>query len=174
MSIYQYKNFKPEFPGSTYIAPSADVIGNVILGENVNIWHQSVLRGDVNSITIGANTNIQDLCMLHVTEEAALEIGANTSVGHHVTLHGCQIGAGCLIGMSSTILDGAQIGDECLVAAGSVVAPGKVFPAGSLIKGIPAKVERALTTEEREKISLHFESYLIYKEEFKTAVTLLS
>jgi len=150
------------------------VIGNVILGENVNIWHQSVLRGDVNAITIGANTNIQDLCMLHVTEEAALVIGANTSVGHQVTLHGCQIGQGCLIGMSSTILDGAQIGDECLVAAGSIVPPGKVYPAGSLIKGAPAKIERVLSDEERQKISQHYKSYLVYKEEFKTDVILLS
>lgn len=104
--------------------------------------------------------------MFHVTELNGLTIGENTSFGHSVVLHGCKIGNGCLIGMGSIILDGAEIGDHCLVAAGSLVSPGKKFPAGSLIKGRPAVVERALSAEEVEKVSNHYVSYLNYKEQY--------
>jgi carbonic anhydrase/acetyltransferase-like protein (isoleucine patch superfamily) len=125
-----------------------------------------VVRADVNFIKIGKNTNIQDLCMLHVTELNSLTIGENTSLGHSVVLHGCKIGNGCLIGMGAIILDGAEIGDHSLVAAGSLVSPGKKFPPGSLIKGRPAQVERALNPDELKKVSNHFESYLAYKEQY--------
>lgn len=149
-----------------YISEGAKVIGRAQLGDHVSIWFNSVVRADVNFIKIGENSNVQDLCMLHVTELNSLMIGSNTSLGHSVVLHGCKIGNGCLIGMGAIILDGAEIGDNSIVAAGSLVTPGKKFPPGSMIKGRPAVVERALTQEEIEKTSNHYRSYLGYKEQY--------
>lgn len=166
MKISRYLQFVPAVGERVYVSPGAKVIGRAELGDHVSIWFNSVVRADVNFIKIGKNSNIQDMCMLHVTELNSLTIGENTSLGHSVILHGCKIGSGCLIGMGAIILDGAEIGDNCLVAAGSLVSPGKKFPAGSMIKGRPAVVERALSPEEVEKISNHFRSYLGYKEQY--------
>jgi gamma-carbonic anhydrase len=166
MSISAYFQYHPQLGEKVFIADGAKIIGRALLEDHVNIWFNSVVRADVNFIRIGRNTNVQDLCMLHVTEENALSIGENTSLGHSVVLHGCKIGKGCLIGMGAIILDGAEIGDHCLVAAGSLVSPGKKFPAGSMIKGRPAVVERALSPEEITKISHHYQSYLTYKDQY--------
>ena len=166
MKLHPYLNFFPSLGSRVFIADGAKVIGRAKLGDHVSIWFNSVVRADVNEITIGENTNVQDLCMFHVTEQNGLTIGSDTSFGHSVVLHGCKIGNGCLIGMGAIILDGAEIGDNCLVAAGSLVSPGKKFPSGSLIKGRPAIVERHLTDEEIQKVSNHFEAYLQYKEQY--------
>ena len=166
MKMSPYLSFSPTLGQRVFIADGAKVIGRAVLGDHVSVWFNSVVRADVNEILIGNNTNIQDLCMFHVTELNGLTIGENTSFGHSVVLHGCKIGNGCLIGMGSIILDGAEIGVHCLVAAGSLVSPGKKFPAGSLIKGRPAVVERALSAEEVEKVSNHYVSYLNYKEQY--------
>ncbi len=166
MIYSSYFEHSPKLGERTYAADGAKIIGRVELGDHANVWFNTVIRGDVNFIKIGKNSNIQDLCMLHVTEQNSLTIGENTSLGHSVILHGCKIGNGCLIGMGAIILDGAEIGDECLVAAGSLVSPGKKFPAGSMIKGRPAVVERALSPEEREKVSHHYMAYLVYKEQY--------
>lgn len=166
MKISRYLNFSPSLGERVFIADGAKVIGRAELGDHSNIWFNTVIRADVNFIKIGKNTNIQDLCMLHVTELNALTIGENTSLGHSVVLHGCKIGSGCLIGMGTIILDGAEIGDNCLVAAGSLVTPGKKFPAGSLIKGRPAVVERPLNPEEAHRIANHYQAYIGYKEEY--------
>jgi carbonic anhydrase/acetyltransferase-like protein (isoleucine patch superfamily) len=174
LGIYKYKTFSPKIDESVFLAPGSQVIGRVELFKNVSIWQNTILRGDVNLIMIGENTNIQDLSMLHVTEETDLLIGKNTSVGHSVTLHGCHIGDHSLIGMGSTILDGASIGNQCLVAAGSLVPPGKEYPDGSMIMGSPAKVVRKLTEEEINFISNHYRSYLKYKEEFQTSLEEIS
>jgi carbonic anhydrase/acetyltransferase-like protein (isoleucine patch superfamily) len=168
MKISNYLKYTPELGERVFIADGAKVIGRAQLHDHVNIWFNSVVRADVNFIKIGKNTNIQDLCMLHVTEENSLTIGENTSLGHSVILHGCKIGNGCLLGMGTIILDGAEIGDHCLVAAGSLISPGKKFPAGSLIKGRPAVVERPLTEKEREKVSNHYKAYIGYKEQYLT------
>jgi len=166
MKLHSYLNFFPNLGSRVFIADGAKVIGRAKLGDHVSIWFNSVVRADVNEITIGENTNVQDLCMFHVTEQNGLTIGSDTSFGHSVVLHGCKIGNGCLIGMGAIILDGAEIGDNCLVAAGSLVSPGKKFPSGSLIKGRPAILERPLTDEEINKVSNHFEAYLQYKEQY--------
>ena len=166
MSIYSYKGFTPQLANGVFIAPSADLIGQVSLEENVNIWYQCVVRGDVNKICIGKNTNIQDLSVLHVTEENALTIGEGVSVGHSVTLHACTVENNCLIGMGAVVLDGAVIGANSIVAAGSLVPPGKIYPAGSMILGNPAIVKRALTPKELETYGNHYKSYLNYKDEF--------
>lgn len=166
MIFSKYFDYAPVLGERVYAAPGSKIIGRAELGDHVNVWFNAVIRADVNFIKIGKNTNIQDLCMLHVTEENALTIGENTSLGHSVILHGCKIGSGCLIGMGAIILDGAEIGDHCLVAAGSMVTPNKKFPPGSMIKGRPAVVERALTPEEIEKVSNHYKSYVVYKEQY--------
>lgn len=166
MEIYPYLNYLPNLGERVYLSPGVKLIGRAEIGDDVSIWFNSVVRADVNFVKIGARTNIQDLCMLHVTAKDALEIGENTSLGHSVVLHGCKIGSGCLIGMGAIILDGAEIGDNSLVAAGSLVSPGKKFPPNSLIKGRPAVVERELTEEEISKISKHYVSYLGYKDEY--------
>jgi carbonic anhydrase/acetyltransferase-like protein (isoleucine patch superfamily) len=166
MPHYSYKGIKPQLGPGVFVAPSADIIGKVILEENANIWHQCVARGDVNWIRVGKNTNVQDLTMLHVTKDFALTIGAQVSIGHSVTLHGCTIGDHCLIGMGAVIMDGATIGDHCVVAAGSLVPPGKSFPSGSMIMGNPAIVKRELTSIEREGFGNHYKAYVGYKEEY--------
>lgn len=169
MPLYSFRGIKPQFDNSVFIAPSADVIGKVVLLEHVNIWYQCVIRGDVNHIHIGKNTNVQDLSMLHVTKDFALTIGENVSIGHNVTLHGCRIGDSCLIGMGAIILDGAEIGENCVVAAGSVVPPGKKYPSHSMIIGAPAIVKRELTIDERVQYGNHYKSYVIYKNEYLQA-----
>ncbi len=166
MSLSAFLNYFPKLGARVFIADGAKVIGRAVLGDHSNIWFNSIVRADVNSITIGNNTNIQDLCMLHVTERNALTIGDNTSLGHSVILHGCRIGNGCLIGMGAIILDGAEVGDNSLVAAGSLISPGKKFPPGSLIKGRPAVVERPLGPEELERVSNHYRAYVGYKEQY--------
>ena len=166
MPLYSFKGISPQLGPGVFIAPSADVIGKVVFDENVNIWYQCVARGDVNFIRIGKNTNVQDLTMLHVTKDFALTIGANVSIGHSVTLHGCTIGDSCLIGMGAIIMDGAVIGANSVVAGGSVVPPGKSYPPGSMIMGNPATVKRPLTSDELVLYGNHYKAYVLYKEEY--------
>lgn len=164
--LFKYLEHQPKIAHGVFIAPTAVVIGRTILQENVNVWFNTVIRGDVNTIDIGKNTNVQDLSMLHVTEQNDLVIGDNVSIGHSVILHGCKIGNGCLIGMGSKILDGSFIGNNCLVAAGSVVPPNKVYPDNSFIIGTPAVVKRELSAVEINMVSNHYKSYLVYKEQY--------
>ncbi len=166
MPLYSFKDHKPEVGEGCFIAPSADVIGQVKLGANSSLWYGVVARGDINEIIIGENTNIQDLTMLHVIEGTALIIGAGVSVGHNAILHACTVEDNCLIGMGAIVLDGAHIGKNSVVAAGSVVAPGKSFPEGSMIMGSPAKVVRELSPEELKGYGQHFNSYLEAKNDF--------
>jgi carbonic anhydrase/acetyltransferase-like protein (isoleucine patch superfamily) len=166
MPLYSYKEFKPIVGKDVFIAPNAQIAGNVILGDNSNIWFGVVARGDINKIVVGENTNIQDLTMLHVVYDIPLIIGNGVSVGHNAILHACTIGDNCLIGMGAIVLDGAVIGENSVVAAGSVVPPGKVFPAGSMIMGSPAVVKRELSEKEKELYGKHHNSYLQAKAEY--------
>ncbi|MBK24072.1 MAG: gamma carbonic anhydrase family protein [Halobacteriovorax sp.] len=166
MPLYSFKEHKPEIGEGCFIAPSADVIGQVKLGANSSLWYGVVARGDINQITVGENTNIQDLTMLHVIEDIPLIIGSGVSVGHNAILHACTVEDNCLIGMGAIVLDGAVIGKNSVVAAGSVVSPGKKFPGGSMIMGSPAKVVRELRPEELKGYGQHFNSYLESKNEF--------
>jgi gamma-carbonic anhydrase len=167
MKLYSYKGLKPQFADDYYVSDGVQIIGDVVIGKNVNIWFNSVVRGDVNKISIGDNTNVQDLCMLHVTEKDDLIIGEDVSIGHAAILHGCTIGKGCLIGMGAKVLDGVVIGDNCLVAAGSIVPPNKTYPAGSMIMGAPAKVVKQLSEVEIDNIANHYKSYIGYSKDFK-------
>lgn len=167
MTLYSFRGIKPSIDESAYVAPSADVIGKVTLSHDVSIWHQCVLRGDVNQIEVGAFSNVQDLSMLHVTKDYKLTIGQCVSIGHSVTVHGCIINDHCLIGMGAVIMDGAEIGAHSVVAGGSVVPPHKKFPAKSMIMGNPATAKRMLTDEEVDLYSNHYKAYVKYKDEFK-------
>ena len=139
----------PQIHETAWIAPSADVIGEVQIGELSSVWFQVVIRGDVNWIKIGSRTNVQDHTMLHVTRrKSPLTIGDDVTIGHRVTLHGCTVGNRVLLGMGSIVLDDAQIGDDCIVGAGALVTKGTIVPPGSLVVGAPAKVTRPLKPEE--------------------------
>lgn len=150
--IYKFNDFAPQIALGAWVAPSADVIGNVYLEEESSIWYQSVIRADNNSIKIGRRSNIQDGCVLHVDPGSPIEICEDVSVGHRVVLHGCHIGSASLIGMGAVLMNGVEIGEHTLVAAGSVLLSGTKFPEGTLIAGVPGKVKRDLTNQERMTI----------------------
>ena len=145
-----------------YILKGAVVSGDVELGENVSVWHNAVLRGDSGKITVGENTNIQDLCILH----EKTTVGKNCTVGHGAILHGCTVGDGCLIGMGAIVLNGAVLEEGCLVGAGALVTGKTVAPRGSVLLGSPAKIVKTLTDEE---IAAQTESAMHYVELAKSA-----
>lgn len=172
---HPFKQWTPKSGEKTWIAGSADVIGNVTMGSDVSIWFGCVVRGDVHRISIGDRTNIQDLTMVHVTHYKKADmsdgnptvIGSDVTVGHRVMLHGCTIEDACLIGMSATILDGAVIGKESIVGAGALVTKNKIFPPRSLIVGSPAKVVRELTDEEVAELYASAKRYVAFKEDYR-------
>lgn len=169
--LVEFQGLKPKIDKNVFIAPSADIIGDVSIGEDSSIWFGVVIRGDVHHINIGKRTSIQDLSMVHVThykkedksDGSPTIIGDDVTVGHKVMLHGCKIENACLIGMSATILDDALIGKESIVGAGSLVTKGKVFPPRSLILGSPAKFVRHLSDEEVESLYKSSENYVKFK-----------
>ena len=147
--VMSWKGCQPRAGTGVFIASGAAVIGQVELGDDVNIWFNTVIRGDVNTIKIGARTNIQDNTTVHVTSGTGpTVIGNDVTIGHNAVIHACTIEDKCLIGMGSTVLDGAVIRSRCFVAAGSVVTPGKEMPSGMMIMGSPAKAVRPLTEKE--------------------------
>lgn len=151
MTLYRFGELRPELPedGDVWIAPGAHVIGNVLLGSGVSIWFGSVLRGDNEPIRIGAGSNLQEQTVIHTDPGFPCTIGADCTVGHKAMLHGCTIGNGTLIGMGATVLNGAHIGEGCLIGAGALITEGKVIPDGSLVMGMPGKVVRETTAEQR-------------------------
>ena len=149
-----------------FIAPTATVVGDVELVESVTVWYQAVIRGDSNTVKVGARTNIQDGTVIHVDHDAPVEIAENVTVGHQCMLHGCTIEKGALIGMGSTILNHAVIGENSLIGAGSLVTEGKVIPPNVLAFGRPAKVIRPLTEEEIEKNRQNIQHYVELGEQY--------
>ena len=174
--IHNFKNISPKLGDKTWVAPSADVIGDVECGVDCSIWFGTVIRGDVHYIKIGDRVSVQDLSMIHVTHHKGKErkigdgnptiIGNDVTIGHRVMLHGCTIENACLIGMSATILDGAVIGEESIVGANSLVTKNKKFPPLSLIMGAPAKVVRDLTDEEIKELYASASRYVEFKNEY--------
>jgi len=144
MPLYAFKGQRPTRHASAWVAPSADVIGDVVLGEDVSVWFRAVIRADNTRIPIGARSNVQEGAMLHSDPGSPLTIGEDVTIGHHAILHGCTVGDRVLIGMGATVLNNAVIPDDCLVGAGALVTEGKTFPPGSLIVGSPAKAVRQL------------------------------
>lgn len=147
--IRSYLDYKPEIDTQAWLAPNVDVIGRVKIGEDASIWYQSVLRGDVNSITIGARTNIQDHTVIHNSGDAPCVVGDDVTVGHRVLLHGCEVQNLCLVGMGSIVMDHAVLEEGCFLAAGSLVPEGKILRGGYLYAGSPARERRVLTDKEK-------------------------
>lgn len=146
--IYSLGAITPQLMGNNYVAPNASVIGNVVLGRNVSVWWNAVIRGDNDRITLGENVNIQDGSVLHTDEGVPLTLEKDVSVGHMVMLHGCTVKEGSLIGIKAVLLNHAVIGRECLIGANSLIPEGKVIPDRSLVVGSPGRVVRQLSDEE--------------------------
>ena len=158
----------PEIHETAFVAPSADVIGEVEIGTHSSVWFQVVIRGDVNWIKIGSRTNIQDHSMLHVTRrKSPLTIGDEVTVGHRVTLHGCKVGNRVLLGMGAILLDDCEIGDDCIIGAGALVTKGTKIPSGSLAMGSPAKVARPLKPDEIAFLKQSAQNYVGDSTEYK-------
>jgi carbonic anhydrase/acetyltransferase-like protein (isoleucine patch superfamily) len=173
MSIRPYTGIQPVIGQRVYIDASAVVIGQVTLGDDASLWPLTVARGDVNRISVGARSNIQDLTMLHVTHDGPyspggfpLVIGADVTVGHKCLLHACSIGDRCLIGMGAIVMDGAVVEDEVLLGAGSLVSPGKRLESGHLYRGSPAQKIRPLTDGEREMLRYSAQHYVRLKDRY--------
>ncbi|HUR99483.1 MAG TPA: gamma carbonic anhydrase family protein [Pyrinomonadaceae bacterium] len=159
--IKSFAGKDPTIHETAFVTDDAIVIGDVEIGEEASVWFGSVIRGDVNHIRIGARTNIQDGCVIHVSsKDHPTILEPEITVGHRVTLHGCYVEAGCLIGIGSILLDGARIGTNSLVAAGSLLTPGTVIPPQSLVMGAPAKVKRELTSGELEDLGRSWRNYV--------------
>lgn len=175
MAIYALDGVAPTIAGSAWVADSAEVIGNVALGEDASVWFGVVIRGDgPDTIRIGRGTNIQDASVLHADPGRPLEIGDDVTVGHQVMLHGCSIGDGSLIGIGAVVLNGARIGRHCLVGAGALVTEGKVFPDGSLIVGSPARVARTLTPEQIDGLARSARHYVDNAARFRRGLVRLA
>ena len=170
--IEPFLNYEPVLGARVWVHEQATVIGRCRLGDDVSVWPQVVIRGDVNTIEIGACSNIQDGAVVHVTHEsekthgAAVVIGEGVTVGHRAVLHGCTVGAYCLIGMGAIVLDGAYIEAETMIGAGVLVPPGKHLEGGMLYVGSPARAVRSLTDEERCFLRYSAEHYVHLKDQY--------
>ena len=169
MAIYELDGVTPQIADSAWVADSAQVMGKVALGDDVGIWFGAVVRGDTESICIGAGSNIQDLSVLHADLGQPLTIGSGVTVGHKAVLHGCTIGDDSLIGIGAVVLNGAKIGNNCLVGARSLVTEGKEFPPGSLIMGSPAKVVRSLSPEQIQGLRMTALHYIDNAKRYQTS-----
>jgi len=159
----------PEVHQDAFVAPTAVVLGAVTLGPGDGVWYHAVLRGDCESISVGAGSNIQDNCTVHADPGFPVVVGEGVTVGHNTVLHGCAVEDQVLVGMGATVLNGARIGTGSLVAAGAVVPQGMRVPANSLVAGVPAKVRRELTEEDRAAIRLNGEGYVLLAGEHRKA-----
>ena len=171
MALYALDGVAPRVAEGAWVADSAQVMGNVELGEDVSIWFGSVIRGDTEVIRIGRGSNIQDGSVLHADIGKPLDIGENVTVGHKVMLHGCTIGDGSLIGIGAIVLNGARIGKGCIVGAGALVTEGKEFPDGSMIIGSPAKAVRELTPEQQQGLVWSARHYIENAARFRAGLT---
>jgi len=161
--IRPFRGVQPRIHPTAFIAPSAQVIGDVWIGEESSVWFNSVVRGDMYYIRIGDRTNVQDNCVLHTRTGAHQTILEDeVTIGHSVTLHGCHIERGSLIGIGSIVLDDSRVGAQSLVAAGSLLSPGTIIPPRSLVMGLPARVKRPLTDEEVAGLALYWQNYVNY------------
>lgn len=165
--ILNFKNKSPKIDPSSFVADSANLIGEVILEKNTSVWFNAVLRADINKIIIGEGSNIQDGTVCHVDYDKGVIVGKNVTVGHNAILHACEIKDGALIGMGAVVLDGAIIGKESIVGAGSVVSPGTIIPDGCLALGIPARVKKDLNENEKNAILKNSTEYVKLSNNYK-------
>ena len=170
MRIRQYSGKTPRFGKRVFVASTAAIVGDVELGDDVGIWYGAVLRADLQTISIGARSNVQDNAVIHVDEpDAPTIVAEDVTIGHAAILHGCRVERGALIGMHATVLNKAVIGAEAVVAAGALVAPGMVVPPRSLVAGVPAKVRREVSEEELAHLRRGVRSYLELKTRYMAA-----
>jgi carbonic anhydrase/acetyltransferase-like protein (isoleucine patch superfamily) len=167
MIVRSYDGKEPRLGSRVFVAENAAIIGDVVLGDDCSVWYSATLRGDVNAIRIGAGTNIQDNCTLHVTHhDWPTTIGARVTIGHGAIVHGCTVHDGALIGMGSRVLDGAIIGESALVGAGALVPEGMQVPPRTLVVGVPARVKRDLTSDELVHLDRSWRNYIEYKDKY--------
>ncbi|WP_440953663.1 gamma carbonic anhydrase family protein [Methanococcoides sp. FTZ1] len=165
--LLKFKDKEPIVAETAFIADSADIIGDVTIGENSSIWFNAVLRGDMGKIKIGDRTSIQDNVVIHTDPETPTELGDDVTVGHGAVLHSCRIGNNVLIGMNSTVLDGVEIGENSIVGANALVSPGKKFPPNSVITGVPGKVRRDALPEDATMIRENAAEYVKLAAEYR-------
>ncbi len=159
--ILKFENKEPEIGRDVFVADTARVIGEVVLGDNASVWYGAILRGDIGKIVIGARSNVQDNSVLHITPpDYPVIIGEDVTIGHGVILHGCKIGSRSLIGMGAVVLDGVEIGEESIIGAGAVVPPGKHIPARSLVIGVPGKVVKQISDQDLRGIIENAREYM--------------
>ncbi len=151
MTIYSFKNFNPSIDPSVFVAPTAQIVGNVDVGKQSSIWFGSVIRADFDKISIGERTNIQDLCVCHADENIPLKVGNGVTIGHRCIIHGCTIENDCLIGMGAIVMNQAVIGKGSVVAAGTVILEKTIIPPYSLVAGSPGKIKKTYTNREEAK-----------------------
>ena len=170
MTIRSFRGMTPIIHPSCFIEDSAQIVGDVEVGEDSSVWFNCVLRGDVDAIRIGKRTSIQDLSMIHVlAAKYPTHLGDDVTVGHHVVLHGCKVGHRVLVGMGAILMDDVEVGDDCVIGAGALLTPGTKVPAGSLVVGSPAKVRRPISDEERAWIAQSAKNYVRYSAEHKAS-----
>jgi carbonic anhydrase/acetyltransferase-like protein (isoleucine patch superfamily) len=166
--IRPFRGVQPQIHETAYVDQSAQVIGDVHMGEESSVWCNAVLRGDMYYIRIGDRTNVQDNCVIHTrTGEKPTVLEDQVTVGHSVTLHGCYVEHGSLIGIGSIVLDDARIGAQSLIAAGSLISPGTIIPPRSLVMGVPGRVKRPLTDEEVASLDLFWQNYVTYSKMYR-------
>ena len=175
MTLYALNGVSPELPsdGDVWIAPDANVIGQIILGQGVSVWFGSTMRGDNEPIRIGDGSNIQENCVFHTDMGYPATIGRNCTIGHKAMIHGCTIGDNTLIGMGATVLNGAKIGEGCLIGAGALVTEGKVIPDRSLVMGMPGKIVRTLDDEAVQRNVTTAQHYQKRMREFRDGLTVI-
>jgi len=167
MTLIEHHGVRPEVPPSAFVAGGSFLIGDVSLGEDASVWFNTVLRGDINRIRIGNRSNVQDSVVIHVTHEDPVIVGQDVTIGHMAMIHGCALGDGSLIGMGAIILDGATVGAQALVAAGAVVRENFVVPEGVLVAGVPARIVRPLSGQERALLLDSARHYVEYARSFR-------
>jgi carbonic anhydrase/acetyltransferase-like protein (isoleucine patch superfamily) len=161
--IRSYQGHTPVIPESCYVDVSAQIIGDVVLGDHASVWMNAVVRGDVHSIRLGAHSNVQDCSVLHGMRNLyPVIVGEYVTIGHNATVHGCVVEDACLIGMGATIMNNARIGEGSIIAAGALIPENTVIPPRSLVAGVPGKVRRTLTDSDREMILKYGRNYLDY------------
>lgn len=160
----------PDVDDTAFVAPTATLVGAVHLGPDASAWFGAVIRADKDTITIGARSNVQDNCSLHVDTGFPVSVGAGVTIGHNAVVHGCTVEDDCLIGMGARVLNGAVVGTGSLVAAGAVVLPGTVVPPGSLVAGVPGKVRRELSADEVDRNRANAQTYVDLATAYRTAL----
>lgn len=163
--VQKFLSCTPKMASDTWVSPLAYIVGDVELDHRVSVFPFSVLRADFNSIFVGEATNIQDHCLVHVSEKCNVHIGKHVTIGHGAIVHGCEIGDNCLIGMHATILDGAKIGPNCLIGAHTLILENQIIPEGSLVVGVPGRVVKKISEQQRQLLQKSNDAYLVLMEQ---------